>query len=435
MVNDDLSVVKGMKDWFGEEALLRERIVSTLKGIFLRYGFAPLETPSIENMSVLTKKGGGEIQEEIYRAQDQAGRDLGLRFDHTVPLARFVALKKGLKLPYKRYAIGEVFRDGPSQPEQGRYRSFLQCDVDTIGVKDVSAEAELLFLANDAFSAIGLKGIEIRLNNRKILNGLLRGFGVKPELFNNVLVALDKLDKIGERQVIEELQGIEGLGNDEIFQIKNIIELKGSNKDILDALRGLAKNDEAKEGTEELQRILDYTSSLKKGIVKIAPYLARGLDYYTGPIMEVFAVSGNVKSSVLGGGRYDNMIGEFMGSKNKVYAVGFSFGLERIITILQDEKRIEKKLSPAQIFIVPLNTLKESFGITQKLRKAGINVDMDLKGRNIKKSLSYAEALGIPYVGIIGENEIKKGVISVKDLAKRSQKEMSIEELKKKLKE
>lgn len=426
------SCVKGMKDWYGAEALERERIVAILRDTFKAYGFSPLETPHIEYVDVLTKKGGQEIQKEIYYGYDQAGRKFGLRFDLTVPLARFVATKKTLKLPYKRYSIGEVFRDGASQPEQGRYRCITQCDVDIVGVKEMCAEAELIMLACDVFNKIGLSNVEIRLNNRKLLNGLMVGFGVKNDLLTSVLVALDKFDKIGFDGVIKELNGINGLQEEEIKNIRNIMKLGGTNEEILKELEKLAKNDLAKEGVQELREILSYLDS--DNVVKIAPYLARGLDYYTGPVMEGFSTKGEIKSSILGGGRYDNMIGDFIGTNEKIYAVGFSFGLERITSLLKKDKG-EENISPAQIFIVPLASLKESFRIAKNLRDAGINVDVDLKKRNLKKSLSYAEALGIPYVGILGDDEIKKGLISVKDLKRRVQKEMSLEELKKKLKE
>ncbi|MDI3474001.1 MAG: histidyl-tRNA synthetase [Candidatus Woesearchaeota archaeon] len=431
-MGDTFSCVKGMKDWYGAEALERERIVSILRKTFKAYGFSPLETPHIEYVDVLTKKGGQEIQKEIYYGYDQAGRKFGLRFDLTVPLARFVATKKTLKLPYKRYSIGEVFRDGASQPEQGRYRCITQCDVDIVGVKEMCAEAELITLACDVLNKIGLTNVEIRLNNRKLLNGLMTGFGVKKELLTSVLIALDKFDKIGFEGVSNELKGINGLKEEEIKKILKMMKLNGTNEEILKELEELAKNDIAKEGIKELREILSYLDS--QSVVKIAPYLARGLDYYTGPVMEGFSTTGEIKSSILGGGRYDKMIGDFIGTNEKIHAVGFSFGLERITSLLKKDKEPEN-ISPAQIFIVPLDNLKESFKIAKNLREAGINVDVELKKRNLKKSLSYAESLGIPYVGFIGEDEIKKGLISVKDLKKRVQQEMSIEELKKKLKE
>ncbi len=434
-----LETAKGVKDWYGYDAILRRRAKALLMDIFESYGYSPLETPAIEKLETLTFKGGSEIQKEIFRLTDQGKRKLGLRFDQTVPLARFVAQnRQSLKMPFKRYAISEVFRDGPCQPEQGRYRIFTQCDIDIIGVSSMKAEAELLSIAGDAINALGLGNVEIKLNNRKLLNGLLLKAGIKKELFPKALVALDKRDKIGSNGVIKELMSIEGISKASVAMLAEAIEPEQSNKKTIEKLQLFLG--ETSQGLEELKELIEYAEFI--GIdVTIDPSLARGLDYYTGTTIEVFLKNRNiVASAIIAGGRYDNMIKAFCRANEDIPAAGISFGLERIcMAISKSESSSNAKnnnantKTPAELYVIPLGTFKEAFAMAIKLRKQGINVELDLKGRKLKKALSYADSLGIPFAAIIGEDELEKGALMLKCLATGKQKLVKLANMKKEI--
>jgi len=428
-------IAKGVKDSYGEEAVLRNYIRDTLRDVFERYGYNPIETPMLERQETLGYKGGGEIQKEVFRLKDQGLRNLALRFDQTVPLARFIATHKEIKFPFKRYVIGPVFRDGPTQPEQGRYRIFTQCDVDVLGIKEMTAEAELFALAQDAFKALGLGDVEIKINNRKLLDGVLDYAGVPKDSKTAVIIALDKMDKIGLEGVKEELNNLKDdvsgnieLGKGVAEKLIDAIELQKTNKATYDKLSKIVKSSKGKEGLDEVKQLLDYADAMKLDI-QFDPSLARGLDYYTGTAIEVYLKNRDiVKSAILAGGRFDNMIGEFRGGNEEIPAVGFSFGLERLVMILQEFKKDNKK-TMTDLYIIPMDTIDDSLRIAHEIRNQGVNVDMDLQGKKFKKSISYADSLGINYVGIIGGDELEKGVISIKELASGKQEEVKIKDV------
>ena len=429
---DDLKLAKGVKDWYGKQAILRNYVRDTLRSIFERYGYNPLETPIIEREKVLSFKGGGEIQKEVFRLKDQGKRNLSLRFDQTVPLARFYANHPELKTPYKRYVIGEVFRDGPTQPEQGRYRIFTQCDVDIIGVENMAAEAELLTLASDAFKELGLGDVTVKINNRKVLDGIMDIAEIPDPVKIQAILILDKLEKIGIEAVKKELSEIEGKplsGSAVDTLIKNTV-IQGNNHEKIDYLNGIMASNTGKEGLQEIRQLLSYCNEMDFDFVEFDPSLARGLDYYTGTTLEVFLKKKDiVNSAIIAGGRFDNMIGDFKGTEVPIPAVGFSFGLERtcmaIESIMSDLKETTVKL-----FIIPLGTLAESLKIAHIIRQQKINVDIDLADRSLKAAMRYANSLDIPFVGIIGENEIKKEVITIKRLSDGLQNEVPIIDVK-----
>ena len=414
-----LQRAKGTRDFLPEEKLLREKIVSTLRRIFERYGFYPIETPILERFSTLSAKyaGGSEILKETFKLTDQGGRELGLRYDLTVPLARFVAMNPTLKMPFKRYQIGRVFRDGPIK--LGRYREFWQCDADIVGCKDLIAEAEILQMALDAFSELGLK-VFIQLNSRKLLDEILAYAGVPEEKRIDAILAMDKLEKFGWDCVKNELLDL-GLDESAIEKIKSCIEVEGTNEEKIENLKKILGDS---CGLAEVKEILTYFPNSEK--IRFTPSLARGLSYYTGPIFEAYLEDSEITGSVAAGGRYDKMIGMFAG-RDEIPATGIAFGLDVITDALKQKMPLEK--TKAKVLIIPLGTKKESFELAKKLRKEGINVDLAIIERGLKKQLEYANALGIPYVIFLGEEELKKVKIKLKNMQTREEIELSFDEL------
>ncbi len=426
----EFKIAKGVKDWYGEDAILRNEIKDTLRRVFERYGYNPIETPMIERSETIKFKGGQEIKKEIFTLKDQGRRELALRFDQTLPLARFVASNKDVKFPFKRYVIGEVFRDGPTQPEQGRYRVFTQCDVDILGVKDMIAEAELLALAADVFKELGLGNIIIKINNRKLLDGILDYAGVPSSKKIKTIIILDKMDKIGIEGVKKGIKSL--LPKNTVDKLISAITKAKNNDGTYKKLTEIISSKNSKQGLNEIKQLLDYSNGLK--FVEFDPSLARGLDYYTGTTIEVFLKDRSVvRSAVLAGGRFDNMIGTFSGGKQEIPAVGFSFGLERIAMILKDIKK-DIKSSNTELYLIPINTAKECLKIARSLRNQGLNIDMELKGKRMGQAITYAVSLGIPYVGIIGEDELKEDSITIKNLKTREQKKIRINNVYKYLK-
>ncbi|MCA9459626.1 MAG: histidine--tRNA ligase [Nanoarchaeota archaeon] len=423
--NNKSELAKGVKDWYGEEAILRNQVRDSLREIFERYGYNPLETPIIERLETMSRKGGGEIQKEVFKLKDQGQRDLALRFDQTVPLARFVAMNRDLKMPFKRYAIGPVFRDGPTQPEQGRYRIFTQCDADIVGVKDMAAEAELFSLAKDAFSKLGLGEVEVKINNRKVLDGILDTIEIPEESKKASVIILDKMDKIGWKGVKEQLLNLSDSNEKYIFDDKKIgklfdlVKFQKDNLTTFSNIKSQIKSEKGLEGLDEIKSLLDYAQTMKYNFIQFNPSLARGLDYYTGTTIEVYLKNRNIiNSAILAGGRYDQMIGDFIGGNQEIPAVGFSFGLERIILAMQ-ENNVSVKKSLVDIYLIPLEEKlkKHALVYANILRNSGLNVDIDMRANpKLIKSIKHADALGIVNVGLLGENEFEKNALSLKNL-------------------
>ncbi len=427
-----LQTARGVQDTPPEQKRLKNEIVSTLENIFKIYGFQPLETPIIERYDTLAAKfAAGEDSDalkEIFKLEDQGKRELGLRFDLTVPLARYVAMNPNLKIPFKRYEIGRVYRDGPIK--LGRSREFWQCDVDIIGTKSMMAEAEVLALAAEAFKKFDLD-IIIRINNRKLLTGLLEQAGIKDEkVQNEVIISIDKLDKICQSGVTEELRQ----KNISLPQIKKIFSYIGE-KTTLRSLTTKVKSDLAREGLSELNELFDYLKSMKIDSAFFDVSLARGLSYYTGTVFEVFAKKVKdkepiVTSSLAGGGRYDDMIGKFMGGNREVPAVGISFGL---VPIMETLGRIKPE-PESKVFVIPLGTEKEALVVVQQLRQNNIPAGIALGKKGVSKNLQYADALKIPYVIILGENELKKKKVLLRDMNSGSEQLLALSSVIKKLK-
>ena len=420
----ELQRAKGTRDFMPEEKILRNEIVSTLKAMFERYGFYPIETPILERFSTLSAKyaGGSEILKETFKLTDQGGRQLGLRYDLTVPLARFIAMNPTLKMPFKRYQIGRVFRDGPIK--LGRYREFWQCDADIVGCKDLIADVEILQMVLDVFSALDLD-VVIKLNSRKLLDEIFAYAKVPQEKRTDAILSIDKLEKFGWDYVEKELTEL-GLKEETIKTLKDIFSIKGENKEIIAKLKKLLGSDS--EGLKEVEEVLSYFEDEKR--ILFTPSLARGLAYYTGPIYEVFLQKSKITSAVAAGGRYDEMIGRFASANanREIPATGIAFGLDVIMDALK-EKRKELPKTKARVLIIPIGTKKESFKLARELRKAGINVDLAIINRGIKKQLEYANALNIPYVIFYGEEELKKGKIKLKNMQTGEETELTLKEL------
>ncbi|HLD73244.1 MAG TPA: histidine--tRNA ligase [Candidatus Nanoarchaeia archaeon] len=423
----ELQLAKGVRDVPPEEKIVVNRILDTLKETFERYGFVPLETPLLERWETLTAKGGAgeesDVLKETFKLKDQGNRELALRFDLTVPLARYVAMNSQLKLPFKRYEMGPVFRDGPLK--LGRYRQFWQCDIDTIGVKGMLAEAEQLALVQDAFQSLGID-IIIKVNNRKLLNGILEQCGIQEK--ESAIIAIDKLEKLGAKGVAEELSQ-RGYSETPAKKLLGLLKEKIALKE----LKKKIKSDEAKQGLQELEDLFGYLKNLKVKCAEFEASLARGLGYYTGTVFEVFALNSPVTSSIAGGGRYDQMVGKFAGGSREIPAVGIAFGLSTILDVLKAKQEFKEK-SLAKVFVIPIQTIKESLKVVQQLRKRGINVDMDLNNRGVGKNLEYASALGIPYCIILGGDELKKNKVLLRDMLSGDQFLLTLKEVIKKIK-
>ncbi len=416
-----LQLPKGTRDLGPEEAIARNKIVDTLKNTFELYGYSPLETPAFEKYDILSSKyaGGAEILKETFKFKDQGDRELGLRYDLTVPMCRFIAMNPNLKMPFKRYAIGDVFRDGPV--ESARYRQFKQCDVDVVGIKSMAVDAEIIILASRVFKELGFDSA-IRVNNRKLLNDLLAYCGVRKDKLDEAMLSIDKLGKFGVDSVKKELKE-KKIDEEIIAKLLKIINIKGKNNEKINEIKKIISES---EGLNEIEELLEILSSLRID-AEFDISLARGLSYYTGTVLEVFLKSSKVKSAVCAGGRYDNMVGSFLG-KGEYPAVGLSFGLDRIYDAYV-EKNDSKKKTTAKIFVAPIGTFKDSLKIAEELRNEGINTDIDLSGKGPSKNLAYANSMGIPYVLFIGENELKQGKVKLKDMNSGKEQLLTAEEL------
>ena len=414
-----LETPKGTRDILPEQKILRDSIISKIKEGFEIYGFLPLETPSIEMYDTLASKyaGGSEILKETFKLTDQGKRKLGLRYDLTVPFARFIAMNPNIKMPFKRYQIANIWRDGPIK--LGRYREFIQCDGDIAGSSSMLADTECIALAEYIFTNLGLN-FEIKINNRKLLNGILEYIGVKEKDFNSVIISIDKINKIGEKNVREELIN-KKIPDKKITELFSIINIKGTNEDLLIELKSKISNKNTNEGILELEEIFNYANLMGLKNVKLDIALARGLSYYNSTVFEVFLINSKINSSVAGGGRYDNMIGNFMESKTQIPAVGISFGLDVIYDAIYDETKLKKTLIKA--YIIPIKTMNEPLKLLKILRDSKINTDIDLSQKGVSKNLDYADKYGIPYVILIGENEIKAGKFKLRDM-KTGQEDM-----------
>ncbi len=406
---------RGTRDFMPGEMIVRQKVFDTLRNVFERFGYAPLDTPAFESKELLAAKGGGgeAIKQEIYWFKDKSNRELGLRFDLTVPTARVVSTKPEIPKPFKRYQTGPVWRY--EEVKSGRrYREFWQCDVDVFGVSGMEAEAEALAVTCASLEALGFRGFYIRLNNRKILEGMIELAGVPEGKFLGACRALDKIEKFGIKAVQDEMCKA-GVKPEQCRKILKFCEITGTNQAVLKKVRTLMKgNRKGMEGIEEIERILGLVKGY--GIsdkIRVDASLARGLDYYTGPIFEAVIKGGEETGSVAGGGRYDRLI-ELYGGK-PTPATGISFGVERIAGILADSIGVKNR---TKVFVVAVNdkVRKDVVELAQKLRESGVNSEIDLLGRNLRKQLDFVNANGIPFALIVGEQELKSKKFTLRNM-------------------
>ena len=401
-----------------------ERIMDILRRTYSLYGFTPLDTPVIEASEVLLAKGGGETEKQIYRFQ-KGDADLALRFDLTVPLAKYVALHyNDLSFPFRRYQIGKVYRGERAQ--RGRFREFYQADIDIIGdgKLDITNEAEIPAIIYQTFTSLGLKRFQIRVNNRKILNGFYAMLGLT-EQSGDIMRTVDKLDKIGAEKVRTLLTEDVGLTGDQATEILKFIAITGDNAQVIAALEGYAgRNEVFDEGLDQLKTVVKYLSSFGVPEENFAVDLtiARGLDYYTGTVYETTLLDHPEIGSVCSGGRYDNLAEYY--TDRQLPGVGISIGLTRLFYVLGEQGLLNPDLptAPADVLILPMTAeLSPAVTLATRLRAAGVRTQLYTEQKKFKAKMSYADKLGVPYVVFLGDDEIAGNVVACKDMTSGEQ--------------
>jgi histidyl-tRNA synthetase len=442
------SIPKGTRDFLPLETIRRNYIFDTIRSVFRLYGYQPIETPAMENLSTLLGKYGDEGDKLLFRILNSGDFlsavtddelceknipglaakicEKGLRYDLTVPFARFVVQHRNeITFPFKRYQIQPVWR--ADRPQKGRYREFFQCDVDVIGSDSLLNEVELIQIIDDIFQRLGIR-VQVQINNRKILAGIAQVLGIGDQLIP-FTVAIDKLEKIGTEGVLNELRTI-GLNEEAISMLIPVLELRSGNIEVLEALKLVVEGSEiGLKGIEELETVFFYLNKLQLNAeIIVGPSLARGLNYYTGAIIEVKALDVQM-GSICGGGRYDDLTGIF--GLPGVSGVGVSFGAERIYDVLAELNGFPENLADS-IRILFVNFGGESVAtcmkLIQQLRSKGITAIIYPDEVKMKKQFSYADSLQIPYVAILGEAELNKGVIMLKDMLSGGQAELKFED-------
>ncbi len=400
--------------------LPRERIMETARRVFRSYGFSPIDTPALEYLDILLGKGSDETDKQLYRFQDHGGRDVGLRFDLTVPLARFAAQHIGqLGTPFKRYHIATVWRGENTQ--RGRYREFMQCDFDTIGTTGVAADVETILVVSDLLTALEVGGFKIHVNHRGILTGLIQKLGLAEKTVE-VLRSLDKLGKIGRDGVAEELTRVAGTSVADNDQLLTLTSLDGTNDAMLAELDRLVAGSEVGEaGVARLREIVTAVAAVLPSAavdrVRIDPSIARGLDYYTGLVIETTLDALPDYGSVCSGGRYDNLAELY--TKEQLPGIGASLGLDRLLSAMEDLKLIEPVRTPAQVFVpyFAAARLADYLRLAAELRSAGLGVEVYPEPKKLGKQLQYADKRGFRVALVAGDDEFAAGNCQVKNLA------------------
>jgi len=429
-------IFKGARDFLPDEMIHREDIIKQMRAVFQKYGFEPIETPAIEYLNVLTGKYGEDADRLIYKLNYKTGTkdEAALHYDLTVPFSRVIAMHKDLTKPFRRYQIQPVWRADTPQPKQGRFREFYQCDIDAIGSKSMLVDAEIICIVNEILTALGFKGFLIRVNNRKVLNGFVQYMGLDESLTGEICRSIDKLDKMPMKEVVQELLS-------KNIPVENVVKLSEIFPPGADGKVGritMAKAEElmkgiaiGEEGITELNQLFAYLGcmNIPKENFVFDMSLARGLDYYTGPIFETTLPSQPHIGSLTGGGRYDNLISSFSGVDTP--AVGTTLGLDRIFSAMQQLGMLSKANTRTKILVTVFSkdTILNSLGLTSSLRNAGINAEIYHEPVKLKSQFSYADKKGIKYVAIIGEDEIKNGQVTIKDMITGEQKIYTNEEL------
>ena len=418
----------GLMELLPNEQVLFNKMKDTIQKTYESFGFLPLDTPIIEDANILLAKAGGETEKQIYRFM-KGDNDLALRFDLTVPLAKYVTeYYDKLSFPFKRYQIGKVYRG--EKPQRGRYREFYQCDIDIIGDGELSVinDAELTSVIYKTFVNLGFDDFTICINNRKILNGLFEGIGVK-ENSAGILRIIDKIDKIGPDKVKEELREV--ISEEKVNTIMSFISISGNNEEKIDALEKMnISNDIWNEGLNDLKEVIKFIKifMVPEDNFKIDLTIARGLDYYTGTVYETFLNKYRNLGSVCSGGRYDNLTEYY--STRKMPGVGISIGLSRLFFQLTDSNIISaENQSVADVLVISMDSnYNECSKIASVLRENNLKVQVDFENKKIAKKFKYADKLNVKYVVVIGEDEIKNNVVTLKNMSSGEQNTVSLEE-------
>ncbi len=399
---------RGMRDFTPELALLRKDVFSRIERVFRSFGFDPIETPIVELWETLKGKYGSEEKLVYWFRDPWGGKELALRYDLTVPLARFLAEHPELPLPFKRYAIGRVYRH--DEPQRGRYREFYQCDVDIVGARGPEADAEILRVIGAVMREFRLPGYTIKLNDRRLLRGIFRReLGIENPL--EVYRAIDKLDKIGWEGVEKELRQL--LPASKVRRVRDILEMSGSPDEVLDQLEMRFKDGGIREAVEYLREVVGLAG---KNHIKLDLSLVRGLDYYTGPIFETVVKSPRI-GSITGGGRYDELLGKY---GKDLPAVGTTIGVERLIDAGLALGIFRTRKTVAEVYVASIGAREYAWEIAERLRDAGVPTRVDLMGRNWRRQLQEAEKLGIPRVVLVGrKEEEKKQAVLIEDGERR----------------
>jgi histidyl-tRNA synthetase len=414
--------LKGFRDYLPELMIPREAFLEKARRVYRSYGFAPIDTPALEYTEILMGKGGEESDKQLYRFTDHGGRDIALRFDLTVPFARFAAEHIGkLGTPFKRYHMGPVWRGENTQ--RGRYREFWQCDFDTIGTTSNAADIEVVLVIHDLMRALGLERFHIHVNNRLVLNGLLEEIGLAGQTAA-LLRALDKLPKIGRDAVAAEMKEKAGVAAEQAQRLLTLAEMHGTNADILARLKAdFGTNAKAADGIQRLDQLLGVVTAagVAEHVVKLDLSIARGLDYYTGTVYETFLVDMPSIGSVCSGGRYDNLAGLY--TKQQLPGVGASLGLDRLLAALEELKMLQSAATPALVLVVQFHA--EYLGayqrIGRRLRAEGIGVEVFPEAKKIGPQLQFAEKRGFRLALLAGGDEIAQGTWKIKNLATREE--------------
>ena len=408
-----------------------ERMVELLRKAYSLYGFTPLDTPVIEASEVLLAKAGGDTEKQIYRFT-KGDSDLSLRFDLTVPLAKYVALHYAdLSFPFRRFQIGKVYRGERAQ--RGRFREFYQADIDVIGdgKLDIVNEAEIPAVIYQTFTSLGLKRFQIRVNNRKILNGFYQLIHWDHRA-GDIMRVVDKLDKIGAEKVGLMLYDEIGMDQDAVDEVLKFISITGSNHEVLNSLEEYrGQNETFDQGLDELNTVVKYLAAfgVPEDHFTVDLTIARGLDYYTGTVYETAMLDHPEIGSICSGGRYDNLA-EYYTDK-QLPGVGISIGLTRLFYVLEEQGYLNDQLNtaPADVLILPMtDDLSPAIALATKLRGAGVRVQLYTEQKKFKQKMSYADKLGVPYILLLGEDEITQGKVSLKNMATGEQKLLGVDE-------
>ena len=421
--------LKGFRDFLPDDMVIRRKVINTFINGFEKYGYEPLETPVLEYGEILLGKYGEEAEKLIYQFEDRGGRKVAMKYDLTVPACRVMAqYGEQLPLPFKRYQIQPVWRADNTQ--KGRYREFYQCDADTFGTSSMIADAEFIQMGIEILQELGFSDFIARINNRKFIDGLTQFAGASKQDFYNICIAVDKLEKIGKEGIIKEMK--KRKVNDSVIEkIMEIISLKGTNNELIETLLNKMKNiPTAIEGLNELKILFSYlsASTISKEKYRFDLSIIRGLSYYTGPVWEYSINEGGV-GSVAGCGRYDKLVGMYLG--RDIPATGGSFGIERIIEIVKERKMInDSQEKPVLVTVFSPEYSVNSIQLADSLRKQGKKVILYPDENNkLEKQLKYANRKGIPFVIIQGPEEVEKNVLKLKNMQTGEQETMTVEEL------